>query len=66
MNLDRERYERDKELLEKGAIARRQLQESESKFVATRAALAKAESSLPLLEAQAQLERAESLVKVSP
>ena len=65
LNLDRERYERDKELLEKGAIARRQLQESESKFVAARAALTKAESSLPLLEAQAQLERAESDVQVS-
>ncbi len=65
LNLDRERYERDKELLEKGAIARRQVQESESKFVAARAALTKAESSLPLLEAQAQLERAESDVQVS-
>ena len=65
LNLDRERYERDKELLEKGAIARRQLQESEAKFAAARASLAKAESSLPLLEAQAQLERAEADVQVS-
>ena len=65
LNLDRERYERDKELLESGAIARRQVQESESKFAAARAALTKAESSLPLLEAQAQLEKAESDVQVS-
>lgn len=65
LNLDRERYERDKELLESGAIARRQVQESESKFAAARAALTRAESSLPLLEAQAQLEKAESEVQVS-
>ncbi|BBC26722.1 efflux RND transporter periplasmic adaptor subunit [Pseudanabaena sp. ABRG5-3] len=65
LNLDKERYERDKELLEKGAIARRQLQESEAKFAAARAALTKAESRLPLLEAQAQLERAEADVQVS-
>jgi cobalt-zinc-cadmium efflux system membrane fusion protein len=65
LNLDKERYERDKELLETGAIARRQLQESESKFVAARAALTKAESRLPLLEAQSQLEKAEADVQVS-
>jgi cobalt-zinc-cadmium efflux system membrane fusion protein len=65
LNLDQERYERDKELLEKGAIARRQLQESEAKFVAAKAALTKAESRLPLLEAQAQLEKAEADVQVS-
>ena len=65
LNLDKERYERDKELLEKGAIARRQLQESEAKFAAARASLAKAESRLPLLEAQAQLERAEADIQVS-
>ncbi|PZO38903.1 MAG: efflux RND transporter periplasmic adaptor subunit [Pseudanabaena frigida] len=65
LNLDKERYERDKELLEKGAIARRQLQESEAKFVSAKAFLAKAESRLPLLEAQAQLERAEADVQVS-
>ncbi len=65
LNLDKERYERDKELLEKGAIARRQLQESESKFVTAKAALTKAESRLPLLEAEAQLGRAESDVQVS-
>lgn len=64
-NLDKERYEQDKELLEKGAIARRQLQESEAKFVAAKAALTKAESRLPLLEAQAQLEKAEADVQVS-
>jgi cobalt-zinc-cadmium efflux system membrane fusion protein len=65
LNLDKERYERDKELLEKGAIARRQLQESEAKFAAARASLAKAESRLPLLEAQSQLEKAEADVQVS-
>ena len=65
LNLDKERYERDKELLETGAIARRQLQESEAKFVAAKAALTKAESRLPLLEAQAQLEKAEADVQVS-
>ena len=65
LNLDQERYERDKELLEKGAISRRQLQESEAKFVAAKAALTKAESRLPLLEAQAQLEKAEADVEVS-
>ena len=65
LNLDKERYERDKELLEKGAIARRQLQESEAKFAAARASLVKSEGRLPLLEAQAQLERAEADVQVS-
>ena len=65
LNLDKERFERDKELLEKGAIARRQLQESEAKFAAAKASLTKAESRLPLLEAQAQLEKAEADVQVS-
>lgn len=65
LNLDKERYDRDKELLEKGAIARRQLQESEAKFVAAKTSVAKAESRLPVLEAQAQLERAEADVQVS-
>ncbi len=65
LNLDQERYERDKELLEKGAIARRQLQESEAKFVAAKSSLTKAESRLPLLEAQSQLEKAEADVQVS-
>ena len=36
LNLDKERYDRDRELLTQGAITKRQMQESESKYVAAK------------------------------
>jgi cobalt-zinc-cadmium efflux system membrane fusion protein len=65
LNLDKERYDRDRELFTQGAITKRQMQESESKYVAAKAALAKASSRLPLLEAEAQMSRAEADVQVA-
>ncbi len=65
LNLDKERYDRDRELLTQGAITKRQMQESESKYVAAKSALAKASSRLPLLEAEAQMSRAEADVQVA-
>jgi cobalt-zinc-cadmium efflux system membrane fusion protein len=65
LNLDRERYDRDHELLIQGAITKRQAQESEAKYVSAKAALAKASSRLPLLEAEAQLSRSEADVQVA-
>ena len=65
LNLDKERYDRDRELLTQGAITKRQMQESESKYVAAKSALAKASSRLPLLEAEAQMSRAVADVQVA-
>jgi membrane fusion protein, heavy metal efflux system len=65
LNLDKERYDRDRELLTQGAITKRQVQESESKYVSAKAALAKASSRLPLLEAEAQMSRAAADVQVA-
>jgi membrane fusion protein, heavy metal efflux system len=48
LNLDKERYDRDRELFTQGAITKRQVQESESKYVAAKSALAKAFSHLPM------------------
>ena len=64
-NFSQERYDKDKVLLERGAISRRQFLESESKLAEARAALAKAESGLPVSEAQAQLQRAQSSLEVA-
>ncbi|MEX0269904.1 efflux RND transporter periplasmic adaptor subunit [Leptolyngbyaceae cyanobacterium UHCC 1019] len=64
-NFSQERYDKDKVLLERGAISRRQFLESESKLAEARAALAKAESGLPVAEAQAQLQRAQSALEVA-
>ncbi|WP_103669814.1 efflux RND transporter periplasmic adaptor subunit [Pseudanabaena sp. BC1403] len=65
LNLDKERYDRDRELFTQGAITKRQVQESESKYVAAKSALAKASSRLPLLEAEAQMSRAAADVQVA-
>jgi membrane fusion protein, heavy metal efflux system len=51
--------------LTQGAITKRQVQESESKYVSAKAALAKASSRLPLLEAEAQMSRAAADVQVA-
>jgi cobalt-zinc-cadmium efflux system membrane fusion protein len=65
LNLDKERYDRDRELFTQGAITKRQMQESESKYVAAKSALAKASSRLPLLEAEAQMSRAAADLQVA-
>ncbi len=65
LNLDKERYDRDRELFTQGAITKRQVQESESKYVAAKASLAKASSRLPLLEAEAQMSRSAADVQVA-
>ena len=65
VNVAQERYDKDRMLLERGAIPRRQVLESESNLAAARAALAKAESGLPVSEAQAQLQRAQSSLEVA-
>lgn len=65
LNFSQERYDKDKVLLAQGAIPRRQFLESESKLAEARAALAKAESGLPVSEAQAQLQRVQSALEVA-
>ena len=65
LNLDKERYDRDRELFTQGAITKRQVQESESKYVAAKSALARASSRLPLLEAEAQMSRSAADVQVA-
>jgi membrane fusion protein, heavy metal efflux system len=65
LNFAQERYDKDKVLLERGAIARRQFLESESNLATARAALARADSGLPVSEAKAQLQRAQSAVEVA-
>ncbi len=65
LKIDQERYDRDRELLASGAIARRQLQESESKFLAAKSSLSKASGRLPLLEAASQVKRSEALLEAA-
>lgn len=65
LSFAQERYDKDKMLLERGAIPRRQFLESESKLAEAKAALTKAESGLPVSEAQAQLQRAQSALEVA-
>ncbi|MDX2243083.1 MAG: efflux RND transporter periplasmic adaptor subunit [Leptolyngbyaceae cyanobacterium bins.302] len=60
-----ERYEKDTKLLERGAIPRRQLLETQEKLAEAKAALAKAESRLSVLEAQEQLRGAQSDMQVA-
>jgi cobalt-zinc-cadmium efflux system membrane fusion protein len=60
-----ERFDKDRELLNSGAIPRRTFLESETKLAAARAALAKAESRLQVSEAAAQLKRAQSGAEVA-
>lgn len=63
--LSQERYDRNRELQAAGAIARRQVQESETELAAARATLTKAQSKLGELEAANQLSRAQSGVSVA-
>lgn len=65
LSFAQERYVKDKELLDRGAIPRRQFLESETQLAEARAALAKAESRLQVSEAAAQLRRAQSGVQVA-
>lgn len=65
LNIDQECYNRDRELLASGAISRRQFQESESKFLAAKSNLSKASGRLPLLEATAQVTKAEAMLEAA-
>jgi cobalt-zinc-cadmium efflux system membrane fusion protein len=65
LKIDQDRYDRDRELLASGAISRRQLQESENKFLAAKSSLSKASGRLPLLEAASQVKRSEALLEAS-
>lgn len=65
LNIDQDRYNRDRELLASGAISRRQFQESESKFLAAKSNLSKASGRLPLLEATAQVTKAEAMLEAA-
>lgn len=65
LKIDQERYDRDRELLASGAIARRQLQESENKFLAAKSSLSKAAGRLPLLEAASQVKKSEALLEAA-
>lgn len=65
LSFAQERYDKDQALLERGAIPRRTMLESETNLQEAKTALAKAESALEISEAQAQLERAQSAVRVA-
>jgi membrane fusion protein, heavy metal efflux system len=65
LSFAQERYDRDQELLASGAIPRRQFLESETQLAEAKAALAKAESRLPVSEAQAQLKRVRSALQAA-
>ncbi len=65
LSFSQERYDKDKELLARGAIPRRTVLESETKLAEARAALTKAESRLQVSEAAAQLTRAQAGVEVA-
>lgn len=65
LKLAKERFARDRELLAAGAIARRQLLESETALGEAKAAYARATSRPDVGEAEAQIRRAESAVTVA-
>lgn len=65
LNFAQERYDKDSALLTRGVIPRRQLLDSEEKLVEAKASLARAESRLPVLEAQEQLKSVQSDVQVA-
>ncbi|MDX2256092.1 MAG: efflux RND transporter periplasmic adaptor subunit [Pseudanabaenaceae cyanobacterium bins.39] len=65
LKIDQERYERDRDLLASGAIAKRQFQESESKFLEAKSNLSKASGRLPLLEAAAEVTKAEAMLEAA-
>jgi cobalt-zinc-cadmium efflux system membrane fusion protein len=63
--VDREQYDRDRELAEKGVIPRRQMLESQAKLAETKAKLTTASSQREVLEAQNQLKRSQSAVEAA-
>lgn len=63
LSFAQERYDKDKVLLERGAIPRRQLLDSETKLSETKAGLTKAESRLEVSNALAELKSAQSDVQ---
>lgn len=65
LSFAQERYDKDKVLLERGAIPRRQLLDSETKLSESKASLAKAESRLEVSNALAELKSAQSDVQVA-
>lgn len=65
LSFAQERYDKDKVLLERGAIPRRQLLDSETKLSETKAGLTKAESRLEVSNALAELKSAQSDVQVA-
>jgi membrane fusion protein, heavy metal efflux system len=65
LKVDRERYDRDKELLARGVIPSRQVMESEAKLSTAKAALTKAESKLEVLKAESEVKRAKSALQVA-
>lgn len=65
LSFAQERYDKDQVLLERGAIPRRQLLDSETKLSEAKASLAKAEGRLELSNALADLKNAQSDVQVA-
>jgi membrane fusion protein, heavy metal efflux system len=65
LNFAQERYDKDQELAARGALPSRQVLESETKLAEARSALVKTESGFPVIEANAQLKRAQSAVAVA-
>jgi cobalt-zinc-cadmium efflux system membrane fusion protein len=65
LRVAQEQYERDRELMEQGAIPRREFLESEAHLAAARKALTEAESRLAVLDAAADLKRAQTSVTMA-
>ena len=65
VNLAREIAEKDKQLANQGALAKRTALESATKLTLAKSVLTKAESRLSVLESNAQLKRAESAVNIA-
>ncbi|WNZ27346.1 efflux RND transporter periplasmic adaptor subunit [Leptolyngbya sp. NK1-12] len=65
LGVAQEQFERDRELMEQGAIPRREYLESEAHLATARNALTEAESRLAVLDAAADLKRAQTAVEVA-
>ncbi len=65
LRVAQEQYDRDQELSQQGALPRRQVLESEARLATARNALTEAKSGLQVLEASADLQRAQTAVKVA-
>jgi cobalt-zinc-cadmium efflux system membrane fusion protein len=65
LEVAQEQYDRDLDLVNAGAIPRRQMLESQAHLAEGKAELAKAASRREVLEAEAQLKRAQSAVEVA-